>query len=280
MIFSSRHDLVKAARLLNDHFQKFGLKMHTGVGGAESKTKAMYFPGPSQEYADGDVSAIDLTGGKSISFTEEMIYLGSVIVPSLRSTNDVGRRIMLARRAMGILRPSFRRRDLGLKVKAKMYVALVLSILLYGNECWTMTAELMNELKNFHHSCVRSLCGVNMKLTQKYHISTSSLLKKLGIQDIQYYFHCRILRWAGHVSWMPFHRLPRKLLTSWLTEPRRASRSQMSWGGSLNNILATKGIPVAFSEWKKLADDRQKWRELIAKVPDVTTSSPIVFSDD
>jgi hypothetical protein len=271
VIFSSRDDLVKVAKLLDVHFQKFGLKMHTGVsvGGAESKTKAMYFPGPSQEHADGDVSDISLDGGKTITFTEEMIYLGSVIVPSLQSENDVGRRIMLARRAMGMLRPSFRRKDLGLRVKGKMYAALVLSILMYGSECWVLTADLMKELRTFHRSNVRSLCGVNMKLTQNYHISTSSLFKKLGLQDIDHYFHCRILRWAGHVSRMPLRRLPRKLITSWLTEPRLPGGQQMSWSKTLKSALAAKDIPEAYSEWAKLAADRPKWRELISKVSKV-----------
>jgi hypothetical protein len=266
IIFSSRDELVKVAKVLYDHLRKFGLTMHTGVGGAESKTKAMYFPGPSQEYSDGDVSVISLGGDKTITFTEEMIYLGSVIVPSLRSDNDVGRRIMLARRAMGILRPSFRRSDLALRVKGKMYVALVLSILMYGSECWTMTEELMKELRTFHNSNVRSMCKVNMSNTQKHHISSSTLYKRLNIQPIDCYFHRRILRWAGHVSRMPLHRLPRKLLTSWSTDSRLAQRSQMSWGLSFENILTTLGIPVKFCEWKKLAADRPKWRELVIEV--------------
>ena len=257
---------MKVAKVLHDHLRKFGLTMHTGVGGAESKTKAMYFPGQSQEYSDGDVSDINLGGNKTITFTEEMIYLGSVITPSLRSDKDVGRRIMLARRAMGVLRPSFRRSDLALRVKGKMYVALVLSILMYGSECWTMTAELMNELKTFHNSNVRSMCKVNMRNTQKHHISSATLFKRLNIQPIDSYFHSRILRWAGHVSRMPLYRLPRKLLTCWSADSRLAHRSQMSWGLSLENILDKLGIPVEFCEWMKLAADRPKWRNLVTEV--------------
>ena len=87
---------------------------------------------------------------------------------------------------------------------------------------------------------------------------------------MDYYFHCRILRWAGHVSRMPFRRLPRKLLTCWLTEPRLAASPQMTWGESLENALIAKNIPVEFSKWSKLAADRPKWRELLSKVPGVS----------
>jgi hypothetical protein len=70
---------------------------------------------------------------------------------------------------------------------------------------------------------------------------------------------------------MSIQRLPRKLLTSYITEPRLANRHQVSWAESLNNALTAKGIPVEFGKWKKLAADRAKWKELLLTVADVTS---------
>ena len=54
-----------------------------------------------------------------------------------------------------------------------------------------------------------------------------------------------------------------------VTEPRLPGGQQMSWSKTLNNTLAAKDIPEAYSEWEKLAADRPKWRELISKVSKV-----------
>jgi len=37
----------------------------------------------------------------------------------------------------------------------------------------------------------------------RHHITSASLLRRLGILGIGSYFHNRVLRWAGHVARMP-----------------------------------------------------------------------------
>jgi len=35
----------------------------------------------------------------------------------------------------------------------------------------------------------------------------------------------------------------------------------MTWGRTLENALASKGIPKEFKEWIAIAKDRPKWRQ-------------------
>jgi hypothetical protein len=119
-------------------------------------------------------------------------------------------------------------------------VALCLSILLYGSEVWSLREDLLSRLRSFHHRCVRTMCRINIAHTIRHHISTNSLLVRLGIEPLETYYHRRLLRWAGHVSRMPLNRLPRMLLTGWVANPRPLGCPQMTWVGRLKRPSAAR----------------------------------------
>ena len=127
-------------------------------------------------------------------------------------------------------------------------MALCLSILLYGSEVWSLREDLLSRLRSFHHRCVRTMCRINIAHTIRHHISTSSLLARLGIEPLETYYHRRLLRWAGHVSRMPLNRLPRMLLTGWVANPRPLGCPQMTWGRTLKKALSSNGLPTDFAD--------------------------------
>jgi hypothetical protein len=47
-----------------------------------------------------------------------------------------------------------------LESKKIAYESLVLSLLLYGSECWVVSAENMRLLQRFHRKCIRIMCRV------------------------------------------------------------------------------------------------------------------------
>ena len=49
-------------------------------------------------------------------------------------------------------------RDEALESKKIAYESLVLSLLLYGSECWVVSAENMRLLQRFHRKCIRIMC--------------------------------------------------------------------------------------------------------------------------
>ena len=53
-----------------------------------------------------------------------------------------------------------------------------------------------------------------------YGITSVEPQKRIGIWDLDYYAGCRTLQWIGHVARMDKSRLPRRLLTAWVREPR------------------------------------------------------------
>ena len=59
----------------------------------------------------------------------------------------------------------------------------------------------------------------------------------------------RTLQWVGHVARMDKSRLPRRLLTAWVREPRPEFGQKMNYGRSLERWLKLFGLPLRYTEW-------------------------------
>ena len=267
LLFQSRDDLIRGSSHIFAHLRKFGLCMHVGRGNAASKTEAMYFPPPRMAYEAADTSRFYIDGTGFIDFCEKFKYLGSMLHYSLTSDADVDKRITSATAAFGALKNIFADKYLSEELKGEVYKALILPTLLYGCEAWSLREDLFKRLRSFHNRCARSMCRVNLHHTFRHHITSASLFRRLGILDIDSYFHNRILRWAGHVARMPMSRAPRQLLTGWVSHSRPIGCPQMTWGRTLENALKSKGISKDLDEWIAIAKDRSKWRQLTHSIP-------------
>ena len=188
-------------------------------GDTKVKTLVLFCAAPSSTYADPDtydntdLSDIVLPSGNVIPIVSKAKYLGSMMSRDSTDDMDVDARITAASRAFGALSKCvFKSRKISLPAKRAAYVALVLSILLYGSECWCLTAALWRKLRTFHRSCTRAMCRINRWHTWKCKITAASVSQRLGLKSLETYVVKRQLQWAGHVARMGEHRLPRKLL--------------------------------------------------------------------
>ena len=88
--------------------------------------------------------------------------LGPTIQSSGRAEVDVSRRLAQASKAFRALRKAvFGNKDMTLKTKRAIYQACVLSVLMYGSECWTSLRRDLRRLNAFHHRCVRTVLGIS-----------------------------------------------------------------------------------------------------------------------
>ena len=87
-----------------------------------------------------DATPVQVKSG-SLDIVDHFSYLGSNISSDGEIMVEIDCRITKASRAFGCLwRPIFQNRNLSVATKRQVYRAVVLSVLLYGAETWTLKA--------------------------------------------------------------------------------------------------------------------------------------------
>ena len=119
----------------------FRLSYHIGRNGKPSKTEAMFFPRPRTAYEDADTSDLLVDGG-NIPFEKKFKYLGSIVSSDLKDDLEVDARIKAAGAAFASAsKEFFTSKQIPLEHKKTAYEGLILSILLFGSESWSLNAN-------------------------------------------------------------------------------------------------------------------------------------------
>ena len=123
-----------------------------------------------KEAAGYDKTPLALNGGK-ICAVKDFTYLGSTITPG-RMDVEVEWKVPLVSRAFGALRRVvLLDKNLKLVTKRKIYLACILSVLMYGSMCWIPLKKHVRKLNSFHYRCIRNILGItNMEQWSQHHI--------------------------------------------------------------------------------------------------------------
>ena len=154
--------------------------------------------------------------GQFIERVDKFTYLGSCITTDGFIGEKLSSRIRRARLAFSNLHHLWRRNDIKLSTKGRVYSVAVRSVLLYVSETWPLKAEDIRRLSVFDHRCLRSIG----KVWWEHRISNTEVRRRvLGPKNMSIIeqLHNHRLRWLGHVLRMSDDRLPRWVL---LAEPK------------------------------------------------------------
>ncbi|CAH8492285.1 unnamed protein product [Dicrocoelium dendriticum] len=209
-------------------------------------------------------------------------YLGSCITAGGGVGDEVSQRIAKARLAFIKLRHLWRRRDVTLKLKGRVYNASVRAVLLYGCETWPIRSEDMKRLSVFDNRCLRRIARV----WWQHHVSNAEVRDRVlgtnsaSLQDVILRHR---MRWLGHVLRMPAHRLPRRALFALPGSDWKKCRGgqPMTWRRSMKKAtssLAAVG-PVRLPGWGPrdaelqwletldvMARNRHQWRQCCSAI--------------
>ena len=144
-------------------------------------------------------------------------------------------------------------------------LSLVVMVCLHGCESWSVTAEIERILNSFQTVCLRVMLGISKRKMRDDRISTKAMLAAMGLNSILYYLRYLQLNYLGHVSRMPSSRIQRKLLSSWMDEPRLPNYPQ-TYSRSMLEAMASVDIPEM--HWQDLARDETCWNKYIRQTDD------------
>jgi len=203
--------------------------------------------------------------GHVVESTDRFTYLGSDIHSSERSTPEILRRIGLASNIFGRLVNIWKRTGLSLQTKIRLYNALVISVLLYGSETWTLLKADERRLEAFHMNCQRRILGIRW-----FHfVTNASVTCQTGEEGLAIRICRRQLSIFGHVRRLqeatPAHSALRLAVDARTggkpdTRPewkRQRGRPCRTW---VQQIEDDTGLN-ANDAWK-IAHDRKSWRAL------------------
>jgi hypothetical protein len=213
------------------------------------KTKHMV---TGREALEEDKEPIAVFGGE-VESVDEFPYLGSVIAESGR--------IAKASRAFGALRKAvFLDKNLTLHTKRRIYQACVLSVLLYGAECWILLRKQKKKLNSFHRRCIRIIQGISNRQQWSEHISATEMRRRWGDSEtITDKIQKRRLEWLGHLARMDGQRMPKSVLFGWLPQPRPGCGPRKRWKDVIRSDL--RDIQVEESGWyDRATTSRRQWK--------------------
>ena len=195
-----------------------------------------------------DEAPISINGGE-IEAVDEFPYLGSMIAASGRMDVDVEKRIYQASRAFGALcKTVFMYRDLTTETKRKVYQACVLSVLLYGSECWTPLRKHLQKLNTFHQRCIRTTLGISNRQQWSQHITALEIRRRWAdLETAADKVAKRRLEWLSHLARMPNHRIAKRMLFGWLPQPHPQCGLRKRWRDVICKDL--KDIEGDEGEW-------------------------------
>ena len=132
-----------------------------------------------------------------------------------------------------------------------MYRAVVLTTLLYGSETWVTYRHHLRLLERFHQRCLRIILNIHWR----DFVTNVEVLEQAKITSIEAMLLKSQLRWAGHVSRMEDHRLPKIALYGELsTGNRDRGAPKKRYKDSLKKSLSA--CHIDHQQWCTLAADR------------------------
>ncbi|KAI8497134.1 hypothetical protein Bbelb_250830 [Branchiostoma belcheri] len=249
LLGGSNAELQSLTDKLNQSAGSFGMEVST------EKSKVMV----NSSTRDEMYSTIFMNG-EELETMDSFTYLGGTLTKDGTSKVEVHRRIALATAAMARLTRIWKSKNISFAVKYKLYKSLVVSILLYGCETWTLLTDTERRIQAFETKSLRRLLGISYHQHKTNEYVYQQVYSLVGPQEaVMSTVRRRKLQWFGHLT--RHNNLAKTILQGTLEGKRRRGRQKKVW---LDNIKDWTSLTVP--QLLTAAQDRRTWLYSCCKV--------------
>ena len=151
-------------------------------------------------------------------------------------------------------------------LKIKIYRTIILPVVLYGCETWSLTLREERKLRVFENMVLRRIFGPRRnEVTGEWRILRNEELNDLySSPNIVRVIKSRRMRWVGHVARMAEEMGLYRFLVGKPEGKRPLGRPRRRWVDNIRMDLQEVGCGCM--DWIGLAQDRDRWRTLVSAV--------------
>ena len=200
-----------------------------------------------------------MVDGNELNSVLEFTYLGSTISSDGCIDDEIQRRMANASASFGRLRQIlWNNHHVSMRVKGKIYRAIVLSTILYGAKAWTVYRR---QAKKLHAFMMRHLRPI-MRITWMDKVTNKEILDRTGLPSVENLLIRKNLQWTGHLLRMSPDMLPKQNLYSQLSSGhRKRGRPRLQFKDTIKRNLKLRDIKI--DSWTSLSQQREKWRPTV-----------------
>src|SRR5215469_2278977 len=201
----------------------------------------------------------------SIERVEEFKYLGTTLSDQNSIQEEIKSRLNLGSACCHSVQNLLSSSLLSKTLKIKIYRTIILPVVLYGCETWSLTLRKERRLRVFENRVLRRVFGPKRdEVTgecRKLH--NEELMDLYSLPNIVRVVKSRRMRWAGHVARMGEGRGVHRVLVGKPEGKRPPGRPRRRWEDNIETDLKEVG---EVRDWMELAQNRNGWRTLVNTV--------------